>query len=164
MPDHFPVISFIECKELYLKETGADTRHENDLSPEEERCIGQWALDEHSSDFVFVEGYPMSKRPFYTFPSAADPLYSNSFDLLFRGLELVTGGQRLNEYSSYLGALESRGMNPGEFSDYLEVFKYGMPRHGGFGLGLERWVAQLVGCDNIRHVSLFPRDRNRLSP
>jgi nondiscriminating aspartyl-tRNA synthetase len=113
---------------------------------------------------VAVTGYPMVKRPFYTHPDPARPEYSNSFDLLFRGLELVTGGQRLHRYEDYIVALAAAGQEPRLYEGYLAAFKYGMPPHGGFAIGLERWVARLVGAANIREVTLFPRDLHRLSP
>jgi nondiscriminating aspartyl-tRNA synthetase len=106
----------------------------------------------------------MTKRPFYTHPDPARPTYSNGFDLLFNGVELVTGGQRLHRYGDYLAALEQRGLNPQPFQDYLTVFKHGMPPHGGFAIGLERFVAQLTGAQNVREVALFPRDMTRLVP
>jgi nondiscriminating aspartyl-tRNA synthetase len=106
----------------------------------------------------------MVKRPFYTHPNPQDPLYSNSFDLLFRGTELVTGGQRLHKYADYLAVLEARGMDAAPFQGYLQAFKYGMPPHGGFAIGLERFVMQLIRAQNLRETTLFPRDLNRLSP
>jgi nondiscriminating aspartyl-tRNA synthetase len=123
-------------------------------------------LREHGSAFVAVEGYPMVKRPFYTHPQPSDPKWSNSFDLLFRGVELVTGGQRLHRYGDYVAALEAQGESADSpaYSSYLQAFKHGMPPHGGFAIGLERFVARLVGAENIREVTLFPRDLHRLAP
>jgi nondiscriminating aspartyl-tRNA synthetase len=106
----------------------------------------------------------MIKRPFYTHPDPRRPEFSNSFDLLFRGLELVTGGQRLHLYGDYLAAIRSRGEDPADYEGYLQAFKFGMPPHGGFALGLERWVARLTGAGNIRETTLFPRDVGRLEP
>ncbi len=106
----------------------------------------------------------MAKRPFYTHPDPARPVYSNSFDLLFRGIELVTGGQRLHRYADYLAALAARGLSPAPFESYLEAFRYGMPPHGGFAIGLERLLMQLTGAPNLRLTTLFPRDLNRLTP
>jgi nondiscriminating aspartyl-tRNA synthetase len=135
---------------------------EPDLSPGDERWVGDWARREHGSEFVFVVGYPMVKRPFYTHPDPRRPQFSNSFDLLFRGMELVTGGQRLHLYGDYLAALS--GVDVAPLDGYLAAFRHGMPPHGGFAIGLERWVARLVGADNVREVTLFPRDLTRLSP
>jgi nondiscriminating aspartyl-tRNA synthetase len=149
---------------LIARETGEDPRGEPDLAPVHERWLGDWARREYDSDFLFVVGYPMVKRPFYTHPDPARPDYSNSFDLLFRGLELVTGGQRLHRYEDYLAALAARGLDPDPFAGYLEAFKFGMPPHGGFAVGLERWVARLVGAENVRETALFPRDLHRLTP
>jgi nondiscriminating aspartyl-tRNA synthetase len=146
---------------LHFTEAGVDGA---DLAPADERRLGEWARAEHGSDFLFVTGYPMAKRPFYTHPEPGRPEYSNSFDLLFRGLEIVTGGQRLHRYADYLAALEARGLDPAPFEGYLQAFRYGMPPHGGFAIGLERFVARLVGAQNVREVTLFPRDRTRLTP
>ena len=121
-------------------------------------------MREHGCEFLFVTGYPMAKRPFYTHPDPARPGYSNSFDLLFRGLELVTGGQRLHRHYDYLAALAERGEDPAPYAAYLQVFAHGMPPHGGFAIGLERWTARLTGAANVRSVTLFPRDLHRLSP
>lgn len=164
VPAEIPALHFVEAQELILRETGEDARHEPDLAPAHERWLGDWAKREHNSDFLFVVGYPMVKRPFYTHPDPTRPGYSRSFDVLFRGLELVTGGQRLHRYDDYLGALEARGMDVEPFAGYLQAFKYGMPPHGGFAIGLERWVARLLELPNIRETTLFPRDINRLTP
>jgi nondiscriminating aspartyl-tRNA synthetase len=164
VPENIPVIHFSDALEMIYRETCEDARHEPDLAPAHERWLGEWAAREYGSDFVFVEGYPMVKRPFYTHPDLARPAYSNSFDLLFRGIELVTGGQRLHRYADYLAALEKRGMSPDSMAGYLEAFQYGMPPHGGFAIGLERWVSRLAELPNVREAALFPRDLNRLSP
>ena len=106
----------------------------------------------------------MSKRPFYTHPQPGDGRWSNSFDLIFRGLELVTGGQRLHRHSDYLAAIRARGEDPAAYSGYLEAFAHGMPPHGGFAIGLERWTRRLIQAENVREVALFPRDLHRLTP
>jgi nondiscriminating aspartyl-tRNA synthetase len=159
VPEQIPVIHFRDALEL----VGASPQ-EPDLAPAHERAIGQWAAETHGSEFVAVQGYPMSKRPFYTHPQPGDGRWSNSFDVLFRGLELVTGGQRLHRHSDYLAAIRARGEDPAAYSDYLEAFAYGMPPHGGFAIGLERWTARLTQSENIREVTLFPRDLHRLTP
>ena len=159
VPETIPLLHFRDA----LKMVGADP-DEVDLSPEHERALGRWALGEHGSDFVAVEGYPMAKRPFYTHPEPGDPRWSNSFDLVFRGLELTTGGQRLHRYADYLAALAARGESPEPYAGYLDAFAHGMPPHGGFAIGLERWTARLVGADNVRETTLFPRDLHRLAP
>lgn len=164
VPERIPVLHFSDALALVSVGLGEDVRGEPDLAPAHERWLGEWALREHGSDFLFVTGYPMVKRPFYTHPDPQRPDYSNSFDLLFRGLELVTGGQRLHRYSDYLAALAARGMDPAPLEGYLEAFRYGMPPHGGFAIGLERWVARLIEAPNVRETTLFPRDINRLTP
>ncbi|HZS89481.1 MAG TPA: aspartate--tRNA(Asn) ligase [Chloroflexota bacterium] len=164
VPDQIPTIAFDAAQELIWRQTGREVRGEPDLAPADERFLGDWALREHGSEFLFVAGYPMVKRPFYTHPNPARPEYSNSFDLLFRGLELVTGGQRLHRYEDYLAALGARGLSPEPLAGYLQAFKYGMPPHGGFAIGLERWIARLVDAANIRETTLFPRDLQRLAP
>jgi nondiscriminating aspartyl-tRNA synthetase len=159
-----PVVDFVAAQHLIEAATGERVVGEPDLAPAHERWLGEWALREHGSDFVFITGFPLAKRPFYTHPDAARPEFSNSFDLLFRGLEVVTGGQRLHRYVDYVAALAARGQDPAPLAGYLEAFKHGMPPHGGFALGLERWVARLAGIANVREVALFPRDLHRLTP
>lgn len=159
-----PTVDFVEAQHMIQSATGEPVVGEPDLAPAHERWLGEWALREHGSDFVFVTGFPVAKRPFYTHPDPARPTASNSFDLLFRGLELVTGGQRLHRYADYIAALSVRGIDPEPFGGYLEAFKHGMPPHGGFALGLERWVARLAGVANVRETTLFPRDLRRLTP
>lgn len=161
--EEIPTIHFAEA--LRLVGAPAD---EPDLSPEHERRLGEWARRTHGSDLLAVEGYPAAKRPFYTHPWTGQEMpggpWTNSFDLLFRGVELVTGGQRLHRHGDYLAALAARGESPEPYEAYLRAFAYGMPPHGGFAIGLERWVARLVGAANIREVTLFPRDLHRLAP
>jgi len=159
VPEEIPVVHFADA--LALVGAPAD---EPDLAPEHERALGAWALAEHGSELLAVEGYPMAKRPFYTHPWPGDDRWSNSFDLLFRGLELVTGGQRLHRPSDYDRAIRARGEDPAAYDAYLQAFRHGMPPHGGFAIGLERWVGRLVEASNIREVTLFPRDLHRLTP
>lgn len=145
-----------EIPSLHFSETGVD---DVDLAPADERRLG-----EELGEFVFVTGYPMAKRPFYTHPEPGRPEFSNSFDLIFRGLELVTGGQRLHRYEDYVAAIEARGEDPAAYAGYLEAFRHGMPPHGGFAIGLERWLARLLDAPNVRETTLFPRELNRLAP
>jgi nondiscriminating aspartyl-tRNA synthetase len=159
IPAEIPVIHFRDA----LAVAGAPP-DEPDLAPAHERAIGRWAAQTHGSEFIAVEGYPMSKRPFYTHPQPGDERWSNSFDLLFRGQELVTGGQRLHRHRDYLAAIRARGEDPAAYADYLEAFAHGMPPHGGFAIGLERWTGRLTRAENIREVTLFPRDLHRLTP
>jgi nondiscriminating aspartyl-tRNA synthetase len=158
VPAEIPWIHFADAQKML------GVSDEPDLAPAHERALSEWALAEHGSDFLYVTGYPMVKRPFYTYPDPDHPEFSRSFDLLFRGLELVTGGQRLHTHSAYVAALEARGLPVEAYSSYLDVFRYGMPPHGGFALGLERWTARLLGVQNIRQTTLFPRDLHRLNP
>jgi nondiscriminating aspartyl-tRNA synthetase len=164
VPAEIPHIHFAEAQELILQRHGVDVRGEPDLSPQDERWLGAWAQEERGSDFLFVTGYPMRKRPFYTHPDPTRPGYSNSFDLLFRGVELITGGQRLHRYGDYLDALSRAGYPVAPFESYLEAFRYGMPPHGGFAIGLERLLMQLLDLPNLRLATLFPRDMNRVIP
>jgi nondiscriminating aspartyl-tRNA synthetase len=159
VPAEIPAISFTEA----LAIAGADPTSV-DLAPADERAVGDWAAREHDSAILFVTGYPMAKRPFYTHPDPARPAYSNSFDLIFRGVELVTGGQRLHRYQDYLDALSSRGEPLDPYRSCVDAFRHGMPPHGGFAIGLERFVAQLLGASNVREVTAFPRDLHRRSP
>ncbi|PXX58784.1 aspartyl-tRNA synthetase [Nocardia tenerifensis] len=159
VPERIPVVHFEEALEL----VGARPT-EPDLAPEHERFLGKWAKERFDSDFLAVEGYPAVKRPFYTHPQPGDARWTNSFDLLFRGLELVTGGQRLHNHADYLTALAARGADPAEYAPYLEAMRHGMPPHGGFAIGLERWVARVIEAGNVREATLFPRDIHRLHP
>jgi nondiscriminating aspartyl-tRNA synthetase len=164
VPEQIPAIHFSEARTMIAAATGEDLADEPDLAPAHERWLGEWARREHDSDFVFVTGYPIVKRPFYTHPDPARPQFSNSFDLLFRGLDLITGGQRLHRYEDYVAALAARGEDPMAYESYLQAFRYAMPPHGGFGVELERWVSRLTGAANVRETTLFPRDRGRLTP
>ena len=164
VPARIPEIHIADAQELLARHTGEDPRGEPDLAPAHERWLSDWALREHGSEFLYVTGYPLVKRPFYTHPEPGRPGYSNSFDLLFRGLEIVTGGQRLHRHADYLAALAERGEDPRPYESYLAVFAAGMPPHGGFAMGLERWTARLTGAGNVRRVTLFPRDLHRLTP
>lgn len=160
----FPQITFRDGQRLILELHGEDRSEEPDLSPQDERWLCEWAKREHGSDFLFVTHYPTSKRPFYAFPDPADPSHSETFDLLFRGSELVTGGRRINDYQQLVGVMQERGISPEPFSGFMEAFQFGMPPEGGFAIGAERLLARLVGADNVRETTLFPRDVNRLGP
>jgi nondiscriminating aspartyl-tRNA synthetase len=157
--DEIPAVHFSEA----LRIAGAPD-DEPDLSPAHERALGEWARKEHGSEFLFVTGYPMRKRPFYTHPDPADPTWSNGFDLLFRGLEIVTGGQRLHRYEDYVDVLTRQGEPLEKYAGYLDGFRYGMPPHGGWAIGLERFVARLTGIANVRETTAFPRDVHRIAP
>jgi nondiscriminating aspartyl-tRNA synthetase len=162
VPARIPEVDFTEAQTMIERATDESVVGQPDLAPAHERWLGEWAAREHGSDFLFVSGYPMAKRPFYTHPDPERPASSNSFDLIFRGLELVTGGQRLHCYRDYLAALAGEDLAP--YEGYLEAFRHGMPPHGGFAIGLERWTARVTGAANIRETTLFPRDLHRLTP
>jgi nondiscriminating aspartyl-tRNA synthetase len=164
VPTQIPDIHFAEAMELISQATGEDVTGEHDLAPAHERWLCEWSAREHGSELLFVHGFPLLTKPFYTYPDPDRPGYSYGFDLLFRGVEIVSGGQRLHRYEDYLKALASRGMDPAPFAGFLQVFEHGMPPHGGFAIGLERWTARLTGAANVRQVTLFPRDLHRLSP
>lgn len=159
VPDKFPALHFRDALAL----VGAP-EDEPDLTPAHERALGAWAREQHGSDFVVVEGYPTAHRAFYSHPDPEDPRWSRSFDLIFRGTELVSGAQRLHRYDDYVRTLTARGYLLEPYTSYIETFRRGIPPHGGFAIGLERWVMHLVEATNIREVTLFPRDLHRLAP
>lgn len=159
-----PAVRFDQAKELVSEKYGRKIRNPYDLEPEEELLIGRYFQEEYGSDFVFVTHYPSKKRPFYAMDDPADPRFTLSFDLLFRGLEVTTGGQRIHDYREITAKMEKRGMDPEDIASYLMIFKYGMPPHGGLGIGLERLTMRLLGEQNVREASLFPRDVARLDP
>lgn len=159
VPAELPVLHFRDALAL----VGAP-EDEPDLTPAHERALGEWARAEHGSDFLVVEGYPTAHRAFYSHPDPEEPRWSRAFDLIFRGVELVSGAQRLHRYDDYVAALEARGHALAPYASYVEAFRHGIPPHGGFAIGLERWVSRLVGAANVREVTLFPRDLHRLAP
>ena len=159
----FPRLTFKEAQELYFKRTGVDERHEPDLSPAAERDLCAWAREEKGTDLVFITDWKTEKRPFYAYPKEEDPTLTNTFDLLCAGTEITSGGQRRHTYASMLEGLRAKGMDPANFSDYLSIFQYGMPAHGGFGMGLERLTMTLLRLKNIREASLFPSDSKRIA-
>ena len=157
-----PRLKMREAQEIIKERTGRDNTKEKDLTPEDEIEICKWAYEEHGSDFVTITHYPTMKRAFYTYPDPEDPEFSYSYDFLFRGVEILSGSQRVNNYDDLVKAIKDRGMNPANFELYLEAFKYGMPPEGGFSFGLERMTKQLLNLANIREASLFPRDMERV--
>lgn len=159
-----PFVKFMDAKEIITKKFKKKITDYRDFEPEEEQLLGKWAKQEFNSDFLFVTHYPSEKRPFYAMDDPADPNYTLSFDLLFRGIEITTGGQRIHDYNEQIAKMKARGMNPDDFESYLMAHKYGMPPHGGLGLGLERITMHLLGFKNVRNASMFPRDINRVTP
>jgi len=164
VPEIIPEIDFREAQALIAQHAGWDPRGEPDLAPADEKWLGEYAREKLSSDFLFVTGYPTEKRPFYTMPAPHDPTVTNGFDLLFRGTELVTGGQRIHLYLQLVEAARAKGIALESIAGYLEAFRFGMPPHGGFAIGLERFVMLMAGLSNLREASLFPRDIHRLAP
>lgn len=159
-----PHVRFAEAKQLVSEKYNRKIRNPFDLEPEEEVLIGRYFKEEYDNDFVFVTHYPSKKRPFYAMDDPEDTSVTLSFDLLYKGLEITTGGQRIHDYQMILEKMEKRGMDPEDIKDYLMIFKYGMPPHGGLGIGLERLTMRLLDEQNVRETSLFPRDVTRLEP
>lgn len=159
----FPRLTFAEAQELYFKRTGNDERNEPDLSPAAERELCAWSLEDHGTELVFVTDWKAEKRPFYAYPKDGNPELTNTYDLLCGGTEITSGGQRRHTYDSMLEGINEKGMDPESFPDYLSIFKYGMPAHGGFGMGLERLTMTVLKLKNIREASLFPSDTKRIA-
>ncbi|MEG0671402.1 aspartate--tRNA(Asn) ligase [Clostridium sp.] len=159
--DFIPRIKFSEAIEILKNEYGK-IGLEGDLDPEGEKLICNYVKEKYGSEFVFLTHYPRRKRPMYTMPCGEEETYS--FDLLFRGIEITTGGQRIHEYEELVKNMEYKGLNADNYKSYTCIFKYGMPKHGGLAIGLERITAQLLGLENVREASLIPRDRTRLRP
>ncbi|MGN1139818.1 MAG: aspartate--tRNA(Asn) ligase [Oliverpabstia sp.] len=166
LPDvsKIPYVRFDEAKRLVSEKYNRKIRNPFDLEPEEEELIGRYFKEEYDVDFVFVTHYPSKKRPFYAMDDPEDERYTLSFDLLYKGLEITTGGQRIHDYEKLLEKIEKKGMVTEGLEQYLDAFRFGMPPHGGLGIGLERLTMQILGEDNIREACLFPRDMSRLEP
>lgn len=162
IPEQIPVMKLREAQEVIKKETGEDCTNEPDLEPAHERFLCEYSLKTYDSDFIFITHYPVKKRPFYTYEDEGDPGYTKSFDLLFRGVEITTGGQRIHSYKKLLENLNEWKLDPEKFSFYLQAFKYGMPPHGGCATGLERLTAKMLGLSSIKEATLFPRDISRI--
>ena len=166
LPDvsKIPAVRFDEAKQLVAEKYDRKIKNPYDLEPEEEILIGKYFKEEFNSDFVFVTHYPSKKRPFYAMDDPSDPKFTLSFDLLFKGMEITTGGQRLHDYEAQVAKMVERGMNPEDFTNFLMIHKHGMPPHGGLGIGLERLTMRLLDEQNVRETTLFPRDLSRLEP
>ena len=162
--DQIPAVRFDKAKELVSEKYNRKIRNPYDLEPEEEALIGRYFKEEYDADFVFVTHYPSKKRPFYAMDDPQDDKFTLSFDLLFHGLEVTTGGQRIHDYNQLKAKIAARDMEEEGMEQYLDTFKHGMPPHGGLGIGLERLTMQLLGEENVREACLFPRDLNRLEP
>ena len=159
-----PCIKFMDAKDIIINKFKYTPSDMKDFDPAEEEMLGKYAKKELNSDFLFVTHYPSKKRPFYTMDDPEDPEYTLSFDLLFRGLEITSGGQRIHDYNAQVAKMLKCGMNPEQFETYLMLHKYGAPPHGGLGLGLERLTMHLLGFKNVREATMFPRDINRVTP
>lgn len=157
-----PFMKLREAQELIKKETGVDKTNEPDLEPEDERWLCEYAKKELGSDFIFITHYPVSKRPFYTYEDEEDKGFTKSFDLLFRGVEITTGGQRIHNLATLKEKITEKGLDQNKFDFYLQAFKFGIPPHGGWGMGLERLTAKFCGVANVKEATLFPRDINRI--
>ena len=166
LPDveKIPYVRFDEAKRLGSEKYNRKIRNPFDLEPEEEELIGKYFKEEYNADFVFVTHYPSKKRPFYAMDDPEDTRYTLSFDLLYHGLEITTGGQRIHDLSMLEEKIQEKGMTEEGLEQYLDAFRFGMPPHGGLGIGLERLTMQLLGEDNVREACLFPRDMSRLEP
>jgi nondiscriminating aspartyl-tRNA synthetase len=160
--DTFPFMKLREAQELIKERTGVDKTNEPDLEPEDERWLCEYANTELGSDYIFITHYPVSKRPFYTYEDENDLGFTKSFDLLFRGVEITTGGQRVHNHENLIERMKLKGLEPEKFHFYLQAFKYGIPPHGGWGMGLERLTQKFCGLDNVKEATLFPRDINRI--
>lgn len=157
-----PRVKLREAQEIIFKEFGRDARKEKDLTPQDEIDICKWAKEKHGSDLITITHFPTKAKPFYTMPDPKDPEYSLSYDLLFKGVEILSGSQRINDYGDLSKSIKDRGMNPKNFELYLQAFRYGMPQEGGFSFGLERITMKLLNLHNVREASLFPRDMERV--
>lgn len=162
MSEKFPILKLREAQEIIFKRTGRDCREEKDLSPEDEREICAWAKEEKQSDLIYVSHFLTKKKPFYVYPDPADPTYAFSVDLLCRGVEWSSGGQRLNDYQDIVKNVHEWGLSEEDISLYLQAFKFGCPPLGGFALGAERVTMYILGLKNVRETSMFPRDMERI--
>lgn len=168
VPAHIPRIPLLDARQLVTEKYGHHVGGK-DLDPEAERLLSQHYAETEGSDFVFVTKYPRAARPFYAHPElkadgSIDPDLTRGFDLLFRGIEITSGGQRIHDHAMLMDSIAAYKLNPATLAGYTEVFKYGMPPHGGFAIGAERLTAKLLGIANVRYARAFPRDRHRLTP
>lgn len=164
IPDEVPAIKLSEAHELVKDKTGKDYTGEPDLAPEEEEILSEIAMEKWGSELLFITHFPTEKRPFYTMDDPENPGETLSFDLLFRGVEITTGGQRINDYDMQVEKMKSFDLNPDDFESFLQIHRYGMPPHGGLAIGLERLTAKILNISNVKECSMYPRDVNRLTP
>ncbi len=162
VPIEIPIFTLAEAQAIIEKEFNRKIDDVNDMSPEDERQICEYTKKNLKSDFVFITRYPTAKRAFYTYEDPSEAPFSRGFDLLFRGLEINSGAQRIHDYDMLVARIKERGMDPEKFSYYLQAFKYGMPAHGGSSTGLERFTARMLELQNVKEATAFPRDMNRI--
>ncbi len=162
--DEIPQVSFPQAVRILQEKFGKTRGLAGDLDTEGEKLICRWAEEEFGSELLFVTGYHVANRPLYTMPKQDEPPLTRSFDLLFRGVEITTGGQRIHDYQHLVEAIIAHGLVPADYEGYLECFRHGMCPHGGMGMGIERLLMQMLGLSNVKEACLFPRDRNRLVP
>ena len=162
IPAEIPIFTLAETHTLIAKKFNRTIEDTNDMSPEDERQICEYAKKNLGSDFVFITRFPTKKRAFYTYEEPSEAPFSRGFDLLFRGLEINSGAQRIHDYDMLVARIKERGMDPNKFSYYLQAFKYGMPPHGGSSTGLERFTARMLELSNVKEATAFPRDMHRI--
>lgn len=162
IPAEFPVFTLQEAQAIVAKEYKREIEDSRDMSPEDERQICEYAKTNFNSDFVFITRFPTANRAFYTYEDPSEAPLSRGFDLLFRGLEINSGAQRIHNYDQLVAKIKDRGMEPEKFTYYLQAFKYGMPPHGGCSTGLERLTGRMLNLPNIKETTSFPRDMNRI--
>ncbi len=158
-----PQLELAQAVRILKEKYGWQSLSSKDLDAEGEKLICRHIFEETGMELVYITNYPHAIRPFYAMKEEGGT-GSASFDLLFRGLEITTGGQRLHQYSELIASMEERGLETEQFNDYLLAFKHGMPPHGGLAIGLERLTKQLLSLASVKQAALFPRDRNRLTP
>jgi len=164
VPEEIPCIKLSEIRKIIKEEYGYEIPMDTDIDPKGEELAGQYARDKFNSDFIFITHYPWSDRPFYTMPSPEDEKETCGFDLLYKGLEIATGGQRIHKHDELIKNLKKKKIKPEGMEFYLDIFKYAVPPHGGWGMGSERIIKQMLGLDSIKEAILFPRDVKRLIP
>jgi nondiscriminating aspartyl-tRNA synthetase len=164
VPDEIPQIKLADLKKLIKEKYNYSIPETTDIDPEGERLACRWAKDEHNSDFLFVTNYYWADKPFYTMPSDSKHNETEGFDLLFRGMEIATGSQRIHDYQMLIDNMKAKGVKPAGMESYLETFKFAIPPHGGWGLGSERIIQLILGLSSVKEAVLFPRDVKRLNP
>jgi len=161
VPEEIPYVKLSEIRKIIKEKYNYDIPEETDIDPRGEELAGQYAKEEFNSDFIFLTHYPIDYRPFYTMSEGKEAM---GFDLLYKGLEIATGGQRINEYDELIESMKRKNVGIKGMEFYVNAFKYAIPPHGGWGMGSERIIKQILGLDNIKEAVLFPRDVKRITP